>query len=443
MQKNFNDEWDKLDKTTQEAVKKKTQEKIDAWYDPNKIKSHIEDNYSNSPQASPKLRGSENNITPTPKSSTSNSNTWTNTMWTGYKTLDIPWINPIDRNTNKKANNDSQSQWTINNDRVVPSFPKILEAKPIEAKEKVNNNLPKQKMTEMDRLMLDNIFSYNQGPKSVKEQNEIVRQRAERQNKINELQRQENNKREYQVAKTEKIKEGQVLANSLWWKTFTEEEWNKRQDNLKKKQEFIENVEKSRAENNWKVENSRYNDKGTIENKEDKKEKLNINIEDTDKFRDEFSNAWDEYIKIKEKLFEKKAWYWVLKKELTEEESRRYHDARDKAKELHYARNNLNINLPSNEDKMKGELKNKDSGWEKMPLLWSVYHQNWVELLDKWNTKYINVDWREVIYDKDWNIVETDENLWTFNFFTWFDHFRYDVEPYKEFWNTIFDSSFK
>lgn len=249
---NFNDEWNKLNKETQDAVRKKAQEKINSWYDPNKIASHIQNNFSTSPSSSnssnkssmwnssfaggnssstSSANYSSNTASSTPKFSTSSSNTWTNTMGSNYSPMDIPWVTPaIDRNTYKNSiNNDINNHYSNWSSKSSSNSSSIKEAdfsipkiKPQENNSmqtiNVNNNSKKQQMTELDRLLLDNIMSYNKPWRSVAEQNEVVRQRAERQNRINELQREENTKNKnnnYETAKIEKVEANKVMASNV------------------------------------------------------------------------------------------------------------------------------------------------------------------------------------------------------------------------------------
>jgi len=114
-----------------------------------------------------------------------------------------------------------------------------------------------------------------------------------------------------------------------------------------------------------------------------------------------------------------------------------YSQITDITKELHYNRNQLNINLPNSIEEAKKE------GWY---TVIAEYHQYWVP---EWkeNIKYVSPDGhREVIFSYlDWSIDNSIENMGTYNFFApnfdfegW-DHLKYDVDPWKLWWNWLDD----
>ncbi len=102
------------------------------------------------------------------------------------------------------------------------------------------------------------------------------------------------------------------------------------------------------------------------------------------------------------------------------------------AKELHYARNKFNVNLPSSIQEAK------DNNWTQPELFWSeyvgaFYHQdwnlfNWVEL------KFVSPDGhKEVIFCSDGVIQNSPGIMGTYNYFAPSDrwnHKKYDMDPY-------------
>lgn len=111
-------------------------------------------------------------------------------------------------------------------------------------------------------------------------------------------------------------------------------------------------------------------------------------------------------------------------------------EALEKIKEIHYNRNNY-LNIPKNIN-----LINYENLWYyRESKVKSELHQFWIN--DKSNIKIMSKDKRqEIIFDKFWNIDKTDENIWTYNFWTnESDHVILDVIPYILFWNTQNDST--
>ena len=111
------------------------------------------------------------------------------------------------------------------------------------------------------------------------------------------------------------------------------------------------------------------------------------------------------------------------------------------AKKLHYARNDFQPihDLPSS------QYEAHNNGWEIMSNKRSTLHQ--VNVPErKWNQKWVSEDWlREVVFHYETNKLVLDEtNMWTYNFFSpddWSKHIKYDVNPYKEWWNWWNDKS--
>ena len=113
------------------------------------------------------------------------------------------------------------------------------------------------------------------------------------------------------------------------------------------------------------------------------------------------------------------------------------------ARNLHYARQNFNINLPSS-------ISDAEEKWWEQPIfagstyLWAYFHQDpnldWIEI------KYISSDWhREIIFSATWVEVLKDEYIWTYNFYSPTINSRlhedYDVNPYYLWWNTVNDTT--
>ena len=122
MVKNFYDEWDKLDKTTQEAVKKKTQEKIAWGYDQNKIQSHIQSNFSTTPNNTVEKTNNMNTVLNNTNDTISKNkitpywninNTKTTNLQTPSYTINNninTWINS-DKTNNRNQEQKTKEQW--------------------------------------------------------------------------------------------------------------------------------------------------------------------------------------------------------------------------------------------------------------------------------------------------------------------------------------------
>jgi hypothetical protein len=82
-------------------------------------------------------------------------------------------------------------------------------------------------------------------------------------------------------------------------------------------------------------------------------------------------------------------------------------------------------------------------GWESMPWYQNAYHNHWS---DTGNVKFISSTWKkEVIYNSLDNIVTSDENMGTYNFYdprtNAAAHYEYDVKPYYIWWNSLNDTT--
>ena len=174
----------------------------------------------------------------------------------------------------------------------------------------------------------------------------------------------------------------------------------------------------------------------------------------------QFVEAYDNYNRLKDLIFKPKneeSTQAFIEWELTQgfmnlDANQRmallseFYKARNKAKELHYARNKLNTNLPKNAEEAK------KMGWTDSTSGASDYHQNWVP---EWkeNDKWVSKDGhKEVVFSYTDGAIVTDvSNMGTYNFFKWavsdpistYYHFQYDVNPWKEWWSWPDDSTNK
>jgi RHS repeat-associated protein len=153
----------------------------------------------------------------------------------------------------------------------------------------------------------------------------------------------------------------------------------------------------------------------------------------------QFVEAFDKYNALKKLVYDDDYYFW-LSKDMQISLLTAFAESETKAKELHYARNKYNTGLPT--DPYKAIV---DGGWEEMPWSKNIYHNQGSET---WNIKFVSSDWhKEVVYDKNGDIVTSDENLWTYNFFSpnteeeKYLHWEYDVKPYHLWGNTPNDKT--
>lgn len=110
-------------------------------------------------------------------------------------------------------------------------------------------------------------------------------------------------------------------------------------------------------------------------------------------------------------------------------------------KELHNSRNIFNRNAWETVN-----IVNQDEWWE-LPFYRSWYHQHTANIINM-NRKFVSSNGHyESIYDSEWYIVNDIKDIWTYNIFHPVEeadnHWKYDVEPYKKWWNWIGDNTTK
>ena len=157
----------------------------------------------------------------------------------------------------------------------------------------------------------------------------------------------------------------------------------------------------------------------------------------------EFVKAYDEYLEIKALIYNK--WlldprFLTLGVKLQFQLMWQLIEAEEKAKELHYARNQFNTNLPWNIDKLD------INEWDYLLPTQSIFHTWWTPIF--WiNDKFISKDGeKEVVFNyKTGERDDSDENMGTYNFFNPLtdpdNHEKYDVNPYFEWWNSDNDTT--
>ena len=168
-----------------------------------------------------------------------------------------------------------------------------------------------------------------------------------------------------------------------------------------------------------------------------------------EEFRIEFVGAYDEYLRL-EKVYNtadkelKNAlynllYYWTYKyfKKSKREAYNKFIVQEEIIKEMHYNRNRYNIiEVNGINDATNNWWSEPEYLW--LTYLWSFFHQNfnvyWFE------RKFVSPDWdKEVIYYKDWTIVNNIKYVWTYNIYSPIDepdlHKKYDVDTYLKWGN--------
>jgi len=165
-----------------------------------------------------------------------------------------------------------------------------------------------------------------------------------------------------------------------------------------------------------------------------------------EQFRIDFVKAYDDYLEIKNKIYNLWGWYdlWflVLSSNKKEQLKLEFELKESIAKELHYKRNSFNtLDVPDN-------VSNLDMNkWLELPYYKSVFHQK-TAVLHTPNSKFISLDWhQELIYMHNWFLEKDIEDIWTYNFYSPLEeavlHSKYDIDTYYEWWNWPNDSTNK
>jgi len=151
-----------------------------------------------------------------------------------------------------------------------------------------------------------------------------------------------------------------------------------------------------------------------------------------------FVKAYDDYLDIKKSVYWVLPWSYDLTfVNLSEKEKQEWlselNAKRDRARNLHYKRNDLNTWLPSN-------IQEATRMWYS-ETVFNTYHQEGVPDGQR-NQKWVGPQWnKEIIFSYiDWSVVTDLNNEWTYNFYPWsfwtsWKHKKYDVDPWKEWWS--------
>jgi len=170
-----------------------------------------------------------------------------------------------------------------------------------------------------------------------------------------------------------------------------------------------------------------------------------------EQFRIDFVKAYDEFLIVSERLrkseldldIARRAPMIFWKKDYINRMQNNYNNVLNDynikeniAKELHYSRNEHNIDLPKT-------LKEAEKIWWIEPkLLWSkylasYYHQDWE--INWAERKFISPDWhKEIIFSRNWEEITSNKYGGTYNIY-WPDnkelHIKYDIHRYNKWWN--------
>jgi hypothetical protein len=136
----------------------------------------------------------------------------------------------------------------------------------------------------------------------------------------------------------------------------------------------------------------------------------------------EFVKAYDEYLNLKESIYWVLPWshdldYVKLSSAEQQELLNQLSEARDRARELHYWRNDYNISAWFTIEDAKGST-GTYNGWKQLSNAKAALHQIDVPE-EEWNQKWVSSDWKQeaIFHYESLELILDETNMWTYNLY--------------------------